>query len=214
MRRLTSLLALLFPAAALAAEPTGVLEGWSHGAAPIHMLRSDAVVGRIDADGTVHLALGEPPASQQTAARTFARCEGLDVTGGDTVVAPAALFVDLGAGEIHLFPATSPDIASWKASFGETALVEGAWLQWVHAAGEARVTGTCTASIHTASSGDTPAFEERMDYDVHLSPGWNLVRQAIEAIHEEPDGSRHVRLQSTRTVEAFPAEMRWFADRP
>lgn len=215
MARLTALLFLIVPAgAAGSAGPADVLDGWSHGAAPIHMLRSEVPVGRIAADGTIALDLAAPPASKQTAARTFARCEGLEVSGGETVVAPAALFVDLGAGEIYLLQASSPGIAQWNASFGETPLVEGAWLQWIHAGGEARVAGSCTAAIHTASSGDAPAFAERVDYDVRLSPGWNLVRQAIEAVHEEPDGSRHVRLQSVRTVDAVPADMRWFSDRP
>lgn len=213
-RLLAVLLALLAPAVATASEPVGAIKGWTAGAAPIHMSRSDVPAGRIEADGSIHLDLGAPPVSRQTAARTFARCDGLEVAGGEAVVAPASLFVDLGAGEIFLLPATSPEIAAWKASFGETPLVEGAWLQWIHASAAARVTGTCAAPIHTASSGDAPAFEERMAYDVRLVPGWNLVRQGIDAVYQDPDGSRHVRLQSMRTVAAMPADMGWFSDGP
>ena len=206
-------LASLLPAGvACASQSLGGVEGWSHGAAPIHMMRSDAAVGRIDADGSIHLDLREPAASQQTAARTFARCEGLEVADGEAVVAPVMLFVNSGQGENYLFPATSPEIALWQASFGETALVEGAWLQWIHASAAAQVVGTCATEVHTASSGELPAFEERVDFDVRLKPGWNLVRQAIEAVHEEPDGTRHVRVKSTRIVDAFPADMRWYSE--
>lgn len=213
MQRLTILFCVLLPGAALAAEPTGVLDGWTHGAAPIHMTRSDAPAGRIDADGSIHLALPVPPASLQTAARTFARCEGLEVSGGEVTVSPATLFVDHGQGEVYLFAANSSGIAAWQASFGETPLYEGAWMQWVHASGHARIAGSCVTSRHTASSGDAPAFDERVEYDVRLVPGWNHLRQAIEGVHVEPDGSRHVRLQSIRTVDAVPADMRWFSDR-
>jgi hypothetical protein len=49
---------------------------------------------------------------------------------------------------------------------------------------------------------------------VRLVPGWNLVRQGIDAVYQDPDGSRHVRLQSMSTVAAMPADMRWFSDGP
>ncbi|WP_295361932.1 hypothetical protein [Arenimonas sp.] len=208
------LLALLPGVAAASQAPVGSFEDWTHGDTPILMMRSDEPAGRIDAEGNIHLALPEPAASRQTAARTFARCEGLSVSGGEVVVSPAMLFIDQGQGEIYLFPATSEGVAQWQATFGETPLVEGAWMQWIHASGEARIKGSCAAAIHTASSGDSPAFNERLDIDVRLSPGWNHVRQAIESVHVDPDGSRHVQHQTIRTVEAMPADIRWFTDRP
>lgn len=207
------LLVALASSAAVASEPVGVMEGWSRGATPIHMMRSDAEAGRIDADGNVYLALPTPPASRQTAARTFARCEGLEVEGGEVVVAPAMLFVEFGQGEVYLFPATSRQVADWQASFGETPVAEGAWLQWVHASAPARISGSCRTAIHTPSSGDTPAFEERVDYEVALVPGWNHVRHAIDKLHVSPDGSRHVEHQRVTTTATVPADIRWYAER-
>jgi hypothetical protein len=48
---------------------------------------------------------------------------------------------------------------------------------------------------------------------VTLSPGWNPVRQGIEELHVESDGTRHVQHQTVRTVEAVPADIRWFVER-
>jgi hypothetical protein len=210
---LLALLALLPLGAAHAAEPVGKIDDWTGGATPLHMMRSDAEVGRIDADGTIHLALPTPPASRQTAARTFARCEGLEVSGGEVTVAPAMFFIDTGAGENYLFPATSAAVADWQASFGETPLAEGAWLQWIHATGEARITGSCRQAIHTGASGETPAFEERVDYDVTLAPGWNRIRQGIDKVYADTDGMRYVERQSVRSVDAMPVDIRWFPER-
>lgn len=206
-------LALLPMAGAFASEPSGSVDSWNGDATALLMARVDGEVGRIDADGTVHLDLPEPPVSRQTAARTFARCEGLDVSGGDVVVAPAMFFIDAGEGENYLFPATSVAVADWQASFGETPLAQGAWLQWIHASGPARVSGSCRQSIHTGSSGDAPAFEERIDYEITLEPGWNRVRHGIESIYTDADGSRHLQHQTVRTVEAIPADIRWYPER-
>lgn len=211
--RILLLLAVLPAGPALASEPAGSIDDWTGGTAAIRMMRSEVDVGRIDADGSVHLSLPEPPASRQTAARTFARCEGLEVSGGDVTVAPAMFFIDTGEGENYLFPATSADVANWQASFGETPLAEGAWLQWIHASGAARISGSCRQQIHTGSSGDEPAFEESVDYDVTLAQGWNRVRQGIESVYVDPDGSRHVRQQSVRSVDAVPAGIRWYPER-
>jgi len=208
-----ALLALLPLGSALASEPVGKIDDWKGGATALHMMRSEGEVGRVDADGTIHLALPAAPASRQTAARTFARCEGLDVSGGEVTVAPAMFYIDTGEGENYLFPATSAGVADWQATFGETPLTEGAWLQWVHATGEARISGSCRQAIHTGASGETPAFQEQVDYDVSLAPGWNRVRQGIDKVYVDADGMRHVERQSVRSVDAVPADIRWFPER-
>jgi hypothetical protein len=197
-----------------ASEPAGTLTGWQGGDTALHMMRADGEVGRVGADGQVTLSLPNPPASRQTAARTFARCEGLDVSGGDVTVAPAMFFIHQGEAENYLFATTSREVADWQASFGETPLAEGAWLQWLHSTGEARVSGTCKRSIHTGSSGDEPGFEEQVHYEVTLAPGWNRVRFSIDKLHVEPDGTRHIERQRVHTVAAAADDIRWHLERP
>lgn len=150
--------------------------------------------------------------AQTVADRFVAGCrdDGMHVEGGDALIDNLILQAvrkDDGA-RFELSALSSRAYAEWLAGSREAFDSGDATLDLHVAAGAARVRGMCR--LH---SGDV------IDYDLDLKPGLNLVRTRYDRfsnVGREPD-SPAAKLEAgvtTRSVEAFPEDMRWFLQVP
>ncbi len=56
----------------------------------------------------------------------------------------------------------------------------------------------------------SPGEDLRIDYDVRLEPGFNLVRVDYVALNPSSDGTLSFLHQRIRSVQAVPDDMHWF----
>lgn len=195
----------------LAAEvPGGKVAGWQGGAAEIFTYGHDAPIGRIRDDGSVSFDLPTPPDSDQTVAETFDRCRtgGLSVQNGGANVVPTMLFVKTGDDETGMVAATNPETAAYQLSWGQTELVKGAFLRWLHVDAEAAVTGRCVEEMVTPSGPAEFTNELRLEF----APGWNVVRTTIVELMEHEDGSRHETHTIHDALQAMPDDAMWYLE--
>ena len=206
-----AVLALSCALPAFAAEvPGGKVAGWQGGAAEIFTYGHDEPIGRIREDGSVSFDLPTPPDSDQTVAQTFDRCRtgGLSVKNGAANVVPTMLFVKTGGDEPGLVAATNPETAAYQISWGQTQLVKGAFLRWLHVDGEAAVTGRCVEEMVTPSGPAEFTNELRLEF----APGWNLVRTTSVELMEHEDGSRHETHTIHDALQAMPDDAMWYLE--
>jgi len=190
--------------------PAGRVADWSGGAADIMTYGHDSPIGRIHEDGTVTFDLPTPPARGQTVAATFDRCPagGLVVKNGEAEVSATMLYVERDEVELGLVAATSPEFAAWTLSFGESPMVKGAHLRWLHVAGDASVSGDCVEEMLTPS-GD---LEFHSESRLELVDGWNLIRTAFVEVVEFEDGSRYEKHTVHDALQAFPDDTLWYLE--
>lgn len=204
--------ALAMFSAALEAEiPAGTVAGWPGGKADIMTWGHDDPIGRIHEDGAVTFNLPTPPETGQTVARTFVRCRTaeLNVVNGDADVAPTMLYVAIGEGQVGMVAADSPEMAAYQLSWGQTALVKGSFIRWLHVDGDAAVTGKCVEEMLTVSG----PVEFVTESDLHLLAGWNLIRTTnIEVMHHE-DGTAHETHTRHDALQAWPADAMWYLEK-
>ncbi len=214
MKRVLSagaVLAMSCAAPVLAAEvPAGKVAGWQGGTAEIYTYGHDAPLGRIQADGSVTFDLPTPPDTGQTVAQTFDRCRagGFSVVNGEANVAATMIYMKAGDDETGMVAATNPEIAAYQLSWGQTELVEGAFLRWLHVDGKAAVTGTCVEEMITPSGPAEFTTESRLEF----APGWNLVRTTIVEFMEHADGSRHETHTIHDALQAMPDDAMWYLE--
>jgi hypothetical protein len=184
--------------------------GWPGGAANVMTYGHDAPIGRIQEDGTITFDLPTPSEANQTVSQTFDRCRTtpLTVENGAARVMPTMLYVELGDSELSLVAASSPEMAAWSLSFGESPLVKGSHLRWLHVDGAASVTGDCVETMLTPS-GDL-AF--RNTWQLQLTPGWNLIRTTFVEVVEHADGSRHETHTIHDALPALPEDAHWYLE--
>lgn len=212
-RILVASLAYCLCSAALADPvPAGRAAQWQGGTADILTYGHDGLVGRIHEDGTVTFDLPTPPETGQTVADTFDRCRagGLTVQNGAAEVAATMLFIERDGSELGLVAATSPEFAQWSLSFGQSPLVKGAHLRWLHVDGDASVTGDCVEEMVTASG----PMEFRNESRLNLVKGWNLIRSTFVEVVEHEDGSRHETHTVHDALQAFPDDAMWYRQTP
>ena len=190
--------------------PTGRVANWSGGTAEIMTYGHDSPIGQIHEDGGVTFDLPTPPARGQTVADTFDRCPagGLVVKNGEAEVNATMLYIERDESELGLVAATSPEFAAWTLSFGQTPLVKGAHLRWLHVDGDASVSGDCVREMLTPS-GD---MEFRNESRLNLVDGWNLIRTAFVEVIEHEDGSRHETHTVNDALQVFPDDALWYLE--
>lgn len=206
-----AVLALSCALPAFAAEvPGGKVAGWQGGTAGIYTYGLDEPLGHIRDDGSVTFNLPTPPDLDQTVAQTFDRCRtgGLSVENGGASVAPVMLYVKTGNDEAGLVAATNPETAAYQLSWGQTELVKGAFLRWLHVDGKAAVTGRCVEEMVTPSGPAEFTNELRLEF----APGWNLVRTSIVELMEHEDGSRHETHTIHDALQAMPDDAMWYLE--
>jgi hypothetical protein len=191
-------------------SPTGRVADWNGGTAEIMTYGHDSPIGRILEDGTVTFDLPTPPATGQTVAATFDRCPagGLVVKNGEAEVSATMLYVERDGVELGLVAATSPEFAAWTLTFGESPMVKGAHLRWLHVDGDASVNGECVQEMLTPA-GD---LEFRGEYRLNLVDGWNLIRTAFLDVVEYEDGSRYETHTVHDALQAFPEDALWYLE--
>lgn len=201
---------LMFPVAAGAEIQAGRVAGWAGGTADIMIFGHDGPVGRIQADGSVTFDLPTPPETGQTVARTFDRCRTsrLEVVNGEADVAPTMLYIEAGGEQLGLIGADSPEMAAYQLSWGQTELVKGSFLRWLHVDGDAAVTGRCAEEMVTVSG----PVEFVVDNDLRLVSGWNLVRTAHLEVMRHADGSAHETHVRHDALQAWPADATWYVE--
>lgn len=192
------------------ADPAGRIAGWSGGTADIFTYGHDDPIGRIHGDGTVTFELPVPPANGQTVADTFDRCRSsaLTIDNGDAEVTPTMLYVEHDGAELGLVSASSPEMAEWSLSFGQSPLVEGSHLRWLYVAGAASVTGDCVERMLTPSG----ELDFRNEWQLQLAPGWNLIRSTFAEVIEHADGSRHETHTRHDALQTMPDDAHWYLE--
>jgi len=170
----------------------------------------DAPIGRIHDDGSVTFDLPTPPETGQSVAETFDRCRtgSLDVVNGDADVAPIMIYAEIGTDEVSMVAADSPEMAAYQLSWGQTELVKGSFMRWLHVDGAASVTGKCVEEMVTVSG---PA-EFVHETGLRFVSGWNLVRTTHVEIMQHADGSAHVTHSIDDALQALPADVMWYLE--
>jgi hypothetical protein len=208
-RALTAATALAVSAAAPGAEvPAGKAADWCGGTANIMIYGHDAPIGRIHQDGAVTFDLPTPPQTGQTVAETFDRCRtgSLELVNGDADVAPIMIYAEIGGDEVGMVAADSAEMAAYQLSWGQTELVKGSFLRWLHVDGAASVTGKCVENLLTVSGPADLVNESELRFE----PGWNLVRTTHVEIMPHADGSAHVIHAVDDALQALPTEATWY----
>jgi hypothetical protein len=193
-----------------AATPAGKVVGWQGGTAEVMIWGHDEPVGRVHEDGSVTFDLPTPPETGQTVTRTFSRCRTseLTVVNGEADVAPTMLYLQSGEEQVGMVAADSPEMAAYQLSWGQTELVKGSFLRWVHVAGDAAVTGRCVEEQISVSG----PIEVVTEMDLNLKSGWNLVRTTNLEIIRHADGTAHETHTRYDALQAFPAEAAWYLE--
>ncbi len=186
----------------------GRLAEWSGGTAVIQTYGHDGAIGSIKEDGTVLFDLPPPELTGQTIAETFDYCStgGLKVENGAAQVAATMLYVEHNGSELGMVAATSPELAAWSLSYGQTPQVEGAHLRWFYVDGEASVDGVCLEEVYTASGPTAVRLENRLNF----VKGWNLVRTTFLEILEQEDGPRLETHTINDALQVFPDDAVWY----
>jgi len=208
---LNAAIALVLSPAALGAEvPAGKVARWPGGTANIMIYGHDAPVGRILDNGAVTFDLPVPPGTGQTIVQTFDRCRtgSLEVVNGETEVAPIMIYAEIDGDEIGMVAADSAEMAAYQLSWGQTELVTGSFLRWLHVADAASVTGKCVEEMVTESG----PVDFVTELDLRFEPGWNLVRTAHREIMRHADGSAHVIHAVNDALPAMPADASWYLE--
>jgi len=190
--------------------PSGRVADWGGGTAEIMTYGHDSPIGRILEDGTVTFDLPTPAARGQTVAATFDRCHagGLVVNNGEAEVSATMLYVERKGVELGLVAATSPELAAWTLSFGESPMVKGAHLRWLYVDGDASVNGECVQEMLTPA-GD---LEFRSESKLVLVDGWNLIRTEFVDVVEYEDGSRYETHTVHDALQVFPDDAQWYLE--
>lgn len=210
-RRLTAAAALAACATALGADvPAGKVAGWPGGTAEIMTWGHDEPLGRIHDDGAVTFNLPTPPGTGQTVAQTFDRCRTaeLEVINGEADVAPTMLYIESGEDQVGLVAASSPEMAAYQLSFGQTELVKGSFLRWLHVAGDAAVSGKCVEEMVTVSG----PVDFVTELDLRFVSGWNLVRTTNLEVLRHADGSAHETHTAHDALQSWPADAAWYLE--
>lgn len=190
--------------------PAGQVANWNGGTAKIRSHGHNGTIGRILKDGTVTFALPTPEATGQTVADTFNHCPsgGLVVTNGEAEVSVTMLYVERDGKELGLVAATSPELAAWSLTFGQSPVVKGAHLRWLHVDGDASVNGECVQEMLTPA-GD---LEFRSESKLVLVDGWNLIRTEFVKVVEFEDGSSYETHTVHDALQAFPNDAQWYLE--
>ncbi len=205
--------ALAVAGPALCAEfAAGKVTGWTGGAANVFTWGHDEPIGRIQDDGSVIFTLPTPPETGQTIAQTFDRCRtaALDVINGEADVAPTMLYIESGEDQLGMIAADSSAMAAYQLSFGQTELVKGSFLRWLHVAGDAAVTGRCVEEMVTVSG----PVEFVTELDLRFVAGWNLVRTTNVEVLRHADGTAHETHTVHDALQAWPADAAWYLETP
>ena len=80
--------------------------------------------------------------------------------------------------------------------------------QWAYIPRPARIEGICTSDFYP--DGKT-RIEQTTRLDMSLEPGWNLLEVEVTEIGSLSEEMTFALGRSLRTVEALPAEARWFS---
>lgn len=187
--------------------PAGKVVEWPGGTANIMTYGFDDPIGRVAADGSVTFNLPTPPETGQTFAQTFDRCRTspLDVVNGEADVAPVMAYVLLDGKEVAMVAADSAEMANYQLSWGQTELVKGSHVRWLHVDGNASVTGRCVEEMVTVSG---PA-EFVNEFDLKVVAGWNLIRTTFLEIMQHEDGTAHETHSRHDALQAWPADAAW-----
>lgn len=213
MRKTLCVLALLALQPAFAADK---IAGWDKGEAFIfsHDPEGSMRMGRVAEDGTVELNLPAMPSTDQTLGDTFPSC----LESGEPIVSerwatfsPTSLFLaaDDSAmeelGSLHLV--SSPEVMTWKASYGQKTAVEGSWYQYVRVSQAATLEAECEMPTYTGEDSDN--YVQVTEYAVQFQPDWNLMRNEVTELHTAPSGKQHPQRIRVTVSEDVPEDAQW-----
>jgi hypothetical protein len=190
--------------------PAGKLANWFGGPTDILTYGEDQPIGRIEADGAVSFRLPTPPVLDQTVADTFVRCSDgeLTVENGEARLVPVIAFIEHDGRDLGMIAASSEARANYSLTYGQSGLVRGYDLRWVHVDAAASVTGRCESQMNIGAG----PVDFVAEYQLDFLPGWNLVRTAIVEYVESEDGSRQETHTRYDALQAFPQEAMWYLD--
>ena len=216
-----------FPASAYGDEVTATINDWPHGNADVLTgFMEPRIVGRVDADGTVHIPL-PPDFTQNTIKETEAQNAGdsewsvsmrtageawgcetgeLKVQNGDQYAAGLATMGSFMIGSMEkevgygmLMVTNSREFAENYDPFGGAA--PGFYMDWVHAETEIMISGECK---HPTLTLPETELETVTNYQIKLSPGWNLLKHEIEEVYAADSGVVYPKKSSYSTVDTLP----------
>ncbi len=162
----------------------------------------DFPIATLDAQGGLHLIDAPPPLElSDTVQSIFADCDSVHVENGDALASQVTLIVTRadGTDAAGLHAVTSERMGGWLQGSSEPPEPGDAHFILIYATQAARLHGHCDFG---------PGL--RGDYDITLTPGWNLRRTTMLAF-SEPDEYGDVTVLRTRTdvVRQFPSEAFW-----
>ncbi|QED38620.1 hypothetical protein FK178_13250 [Antarcticibacterium arcticum] len=188
----------------------GNLRDWNNGDAVIAyfgMFNGEMTeIGSIKPDGTLHIPLDPDYAasfkkmaekesagaaegwtmSYNTVSSVFPCMfeENIAFTNGDEIVTglPEFLITDRSGETEHgyLYAVSSPEVAAWLDSYGETPVTKGYYLKWIYTDGPASATGECKMPTYTGNGEEM--YDDTIIYDVQLEKGWNVLKYEIAEI--------------------------------
>jgi hypothetical protein len=193
---------------AVADQPGGRVVDWPGSTAEILTHGLDGPVGRIDADGQVTVDLPTPPDTEQTVAETLGRCLGDApvIENGEAQFTPLIPFTELRGRDVGMIAADSRESAMNALTYGQSPLVRGATLRWVHLDRAARLEGECTQPTWTTGG----TIDTRVETRLEFSPGWNLLRTTTVDFLELEDGSRYETHTVYEVVQGMPEGFDWY----
>ncbi|MFO8005705.1 hypothetical protein [Thioalkalivibrio sp.] len=182
--------AMLVCSAAKAVE-LGPVAGWEAGAADVVVFGTEKpeVVGAIDAQGRVEVALPAAVEPEQTFAESFS----CPYEGETSISAPDAKFATWSSlliarmaeeeliGELKAF--SSPVYAEeWRAALGagDNAPEGGSSFNWIYVSEPVRVEGVCDVDFQIDGSGTAPV-KRRTEYAMEFDAGWQFLESETRA---------------------------------